>query len=619
MTVGKDEVDYERPGSSGEKKLRCVIALVRHGDRTVKQKLTVKMSGQLPQEASPESDYRTPAELSLVYSILGKHKEFLLSDPAVLCNAQELLLNGKGVIDNLKAKFEVFPTGWSVKIKWGGDLTALGVAQAEACGRYFRKTIYKENVLHMHASLHHDLKVYSSEDRRCRQTAASFAKGMLELSSTALPVVQTSFVRSDNLGRLDDTPFRHSSEVHNCRDALAGLLFEGTEENLVKKLFPVHPGSAAADTLRALLCEHGNFSASFNALKAEVDAFCAALKLVDGSQRLYGKETVVLMSARWKDLAKMLASCTGNFSAVQSSASLAKGRDSCSSIPEESRTPKEAVDIHAEGESSTPERSGNDAPMTPLRGTPVTAVTPDSDLTARLSAIGVVFDSAVYDFRHNLTFLSDYSPKAGSVLKKLRNLVKQLYVVITPCEYGLEAENKAMIGATFIHPLVRKFRWDIRVATGLPLGEEESHLAKYAELYHPKSTMESLGHPVVRTRLYFAHHSHMLAFLNVLRFGVLSGALRLQRSNTDWLDNEVTHLGYMSEIILQLLQEGEVWTLKVLLMSGDDMQSNYGAIPFASAQRDVFEASGQLVEIDALFTAMLDLVSDGRIAGRADD
>ncbi len=84
----------------------------------------------------------------------------------------------------------------------------------------------------------------------------------------------------------------------------------------------------------------------------------------------------------------------------------------------------------------------------------------------------------------------------------------------------------------------------------------------------------------------------------------------MRGENAEWLDNKVVNLGYLSQIVLQLYQNGDEWTLKIRLMPGDELTSQHGSIPFATLQKIIFTASGSLERIDDLFTNMLNIVSD---------
>lgn len=66
-------------------------------------------------------------------------------------------------------------------LKWGGELTKLGEAQAEFLGGRFRNSLYPGDedgggVLRLHSTYRHDLKIYSSDEGRVQTTAAAFTK-----------------------------------------------------------------------------------------------------------------------------------------------------------------------------------------------------------------------------------------------------------------------------------------------------------------------------------------------------------------------------------------------------------------------------------------------------------
>lgn len=72
-------------------------------------------------------------------------------------------------------------------LKWGGVLTRLGRLQAERLGTRFRQSMYRSgrgeilDVLRLHATHRHDLKIYASDEGRVLMTAAAFAKSFLDL------------------------------------------------------------------------------------------------------------------------------------------------------------------------------------------------------------------------------------------------------------------------------------------------------------------------------------------------------------------------------------------------------------------------------------------------------
>ncbi|KAJ0397477.1 hypothetical protein P43SY_006161 [Pythium insidiosum] len=92
-------------------------------------------------------------------------------------------------------------------LKWGGDLTHTGVEQAERLGQRFRQMMYPGGdggLIRLHSTYRHDLKIYTSDEGRVQKTAASFAKGLLELEGDIIPILKCkrdSFAR--RYGRSD--------------------------------------------------------------------------------------------------------------------------------------------------------------------------------------------------------------------------------------------------------------------------------------------------------------------------------------------------------------------------------------------------------------------------------
>ncbi len=77
-------------------------------------------------------------------------------------------------------------------LKWGGELTAHGRAQAEDLGKAFRKLYPGENAytkdenksatgfLRLHSTYRHDLKIYASDEGRVQMTGKTFEINPME-------------------------------------------------------------------------------------------------------------------------------------------------------------------------------------------------------------------------------------------------------------------------------------------------------------------------------------------------------------------------------------------------------------------------------------------------------
>ena len=217
--------------------LRCVIAVVRHGDRTPKQKmkmevrhrlffelfekyggqmkeshLKLKRPGQLQEvldvarkllqdcndldtETLPTKETKTKlAQLKCVLEMYGhfsgiNRKVQLKYQPKgkPRCSSSdedEGCVRGDSQLgDSAVGNETVTKPSLLLILKWGGELTADGKVQAEDLGTAFRKlypggegTKSDAGFLRLHSTYRHDLKIYASDEGRVQMTAAAFTK-----------------------------------------------------------------------------------------------------------------------------------------------------------------------------------------------------------------------------------------------------------------------------------------------------------------------------------------------------------------------------------------------------------------------------------------------------------
>jgi len=128
-------------------------------------------------------------------------------------------------------------------LKFGGVLTPLGRAQAEALGRNFREKMYPPyeedaegglpGLLRLHSTYRHDLKVYSSDEGRVQMSAAAFAKGLLDLETpkvrdgaSALAPILASLVIKD-AKMLDFITNEVADEISAAKQKLYTIMTDG--------------------------------------------------------------------------------------------------------------------------------------------------------------------------------------------------------------------------------------------------------------------------------------------------------------------------------------------------------------------------------------------------------
>lgn len=420
----------------------CIIGLFRHADRTCKQKVSVKFSGDPPSGFALSEDIRSASiHVDLATFVENLDSSLCKSEKSVLENGLRILRMGQ---DELKVKIDRMPSGWILKLKWGGNLTNLGKSDSKNFGFDFL------NSYHVSCS---DLKIYSSTDTRCIETAQYFALGLC--GDVDYPI--RSADGPDGLGSLDDSGFRHSPLVDRMRSEMSAILMSGRkiDELFLRELFPDSHPSSAKSALLEIAQTYRSFADAVLDLCDMVDVFVAE---IDTSQ---------ISFIRWQNLSKSIHRSDGS-------------------------------------------RTFSGALFT----------------TVQISLIGEIFDNVKYDVKHG-TFKS-------ATLDKIHSLVVLLARIVTRSEYGLASGEKSFIGATFLRPLLQKFRFDARLALDILPQDDKAHL-----VHHGRNNVHE---PL--TRLYFGHHSHMVSFVNILR------AHELVKDKT-WI-HQIGNLGYLSQIVISV-------------------------------------------------------------------
>ena len=467
-------------------RLVCAIGVFRHADRTCKEKVSLKFNGDPPSSFKLNEEFRAPDLFHDLALLVETLKCECKSEESVFLIALRLLKSGK---EDLKVKLESLGNigGWVIKLKWGGNLTPLGIDQSREAGSNFSKNM----------SLPCNLKVYSSTDTRCKETASSFVFGMLGREDVSIRADDGP----DGLGSLDESGFSHSPMVQSIRTEVAHILMSGKRitNAFIETLFPEHSeASPGVIALREIGTTYGSFACAVIQLGELVDSLVDELTPTDDSK----------MYSRWQSIYKSIHRQPGNTALHTQSGVLFS--------------------------------------------------------TLQISQIGVIFDNSQYDFQHTIQHLVGHL--VGQLVGQIFSLSQLLTRVVFPCEYGLTLADKYHIGSTFLEPLVRKIRFDIRLSLGIPLGDEIVHMEKHNETTSPD----------LRIRLYFGHHSHMMSFVSVLASG-----------HSD--------LGYLSAIIFKIYLLNKKWRLEIALSSSTGE-------PFVSVLNTIVDTPER---IDDFLTSML--------------
>nr|NP_001285533.1 lethal (1) G0196, isoform M [Drosophila melanogaster]AHN60003.1 lethal (1) G0196, isoform M [Drosophila melanogaster] len=503
--------------------LRCVVAVIRHGDRTPKQKMKVEVRHPKFFEIFEKYDgyklghvkLKRPKQLQEILDIA----RFLLSEIHTKAHAEieekeskleqlknvlEMYGHFSGINRKVQMKYQPKgrPRGSSsddtadqpvepslvLILKWGGELTPAGRIQAEELGRIFRcmypggqgRSDYSGTqglgLLRLHSTFRHDLKIYASDEGRVQMTAAAFAKGLLALEGELTPIL-VQMVKSANTNGLLDNDC-DSSKYQNLAKGRLHELMQNDREFSKEDRELINP------------CNSKSITQALDFVKNPVDCchhvhllirellHIISIKKDDPKTKdaiLYHGETWDLMRCRWEKIEK-------DFS-----------------------TKSKLFDI---------------------------------------SKIPDIYDCIKYDLQHNQHTLQ------YDQAEELYIYAKNLADIVIPQEYGLTPQEKLAIGQGICSPLLRKIKGDLQ----RNIDEVEDEFMNRLNPHYSHGVASPQRH--VRTRLYFTSESHVHSLLTVLRYGGLLNVVTDEqwRRAMDYI-SMVSELNYMSQIVIMLYED----------------------------------------------------------------
>ncbi|XP_041074205.1 inositol hexakisphosphate and diphosphoinositol-pentakisphosphate kinase 2-like isoform X9 [Polyodon spathula] len=506
------------PTTSGTMmELRCVIAIIRHGDRTPKQKMKMEVRNPMFFDLFEKYEgYKTgklklkkPKQLQEVLDIarqllaeLGQHNDCEIEEKKSKLEQLKTVLEMYGHFSGINRKVQLtyLPHGQPktsseeedsrkegpsllLVLKWGGELTPAGRVQAEELGRAFR-CMYPGGqgdyagfpgcgLLRLHSTYRHDLKIYASDEGRVQMTAAAFAKGLLALEGELTPIL-VQMVKSANMNGLLDSD---RDSLSGCQHRVKARLHEimQKDQDFTEEDFDRLSPTGSTSVLNSMKLV-GNPVQTCDRVYALIQSLTSQIRtrLEDPKSadlQLYHSETLELMLQRWSKLERDFR--------------MKSGRYDISKIPD-------------------------------------------------------IYDCIKYDVQHNSSLgLED--------TLELFRLSKALADIIIPQEYGIDKEEKLDIAYTYCLPLIKKIQLDMQRT------HEDESVNKLHPLYS-RGVMSPGRH--VRTRLYFTSESHVHSLLSVFRYGGLLDELNDQqwKRAMDYL-GAVSELNYMTQIVIMIYED----------------------------------------------------------------
>ncbi|CAB9509992.1 hexakisphosphate and diphosphoinositol-pentakisphosphate kinase [Seminavis robusta] len=530
---------------SHDEELRCVIAVVRHGDRTPKQKLKVNMKEPSilkyfhdhTNDCRKELKVKAKAPMTEFLETIRKTMDDLADRPGdkdkVLQNQLRHIrvILERWRIAGMNRKLQLKPkkfkeyvdddgnkktrcTSVQLVFKYGGNLTRLGENQALRLGRRVRRDAYPDvsggGILRLHSTFRHDLKIKTSDEGRVMKTAAAFAKGLLELEGD-LPPILVSLVHKEkgSMHMLDPSGNKEvKMELDECKEKITANLQKDID---VDKATPEEREQLVGP--QELTSLHRALKAIRNPRKTLMQIHRTMGELIDQLEEMLG----------------MMGS--GDEKRIEGGEGL-KGDD-------ENDVALSGVKLY-KGETllELTER---------WRFLYKNLYDSDTDMFD-LSRVPDVHDNVRFDVLHN--------PHLGlsSTLEKLYNLAKPMADCVVPQEYGTTFQEKRSVGVKICKSLLEKITYDLTVARA----DNEVDMRYMINMdYSSDLPINTMGRRV-RTRLYFTSESHLHTMLNVLRFAKDRSAV-LSEQGINIL-NGTNELCYLTQIVMRLFEDNR-WEL----------------------------------------------------------
>jgi len=535
-----------------QEELRCVIAVVRHADRTPKEKLKINTSEPIILKYFRDHSDKPNSIKDLKIKKKSPMKDFLAAVREIISKYEEMenldkkgekikmkFMHMRDVLERwkfsgLNRKLQLKPkkivtdetTGETTVqeiqliLKWGGDLTKLGENQAIQLGQQFRHSIYPDSpgggILRLHSTFRHDLKIKTSDEGRVMKTAAAFAKGLLELEGE-IPPILVSLVHKEkgSMHMLDPSGDKDVKlELDECKEKISMNLQEDidwrdmTEEDRVRLVGPPNITS-----MREALARVRNPRKTL--------------------QSIY--ET---MGTLIKELEDMLH---GSKCGVEEK------------IPEDGDIP------HRESEDADAQLSG----VKLYKGETLLELTErwrfiyerlyDTETdTFDLTRIPDVLDNVRFDVLHNPNLC------LTSTLHKLYSLAKNMADTVVPQEYGTTLAEKRSVGIKVCSSLLEKIRFDLHIART----DNKTDMRYMINMdYSADLPINTMGRRI-RTRLYFTSESHLHTLINVLRFAFNGDSCSGHDCTSPVLSpygmnllNQSKEVCYLTQIVIRLFED----------------------------------------------------------------
>ncbi|XP_068595610.1 inositol hexakisphosphate and diphosphoinositol-pentakisphosphate kinase 2 [Brachionichthys hirsutus] len=531
------------PTTSGSMmELRCVIAIIRHGDRTPKQKMKMEVKHPLFFELfekhggykSGKLKLKKPKQLQEVLDIarlllaeLGQHNDCEIEEKKSKLEQLKTVLEMESSLNdaryghfsgiNRKVQLTYLRNGQPkasseeedskkdgpsllLVLKWGGELTPAGRVQAEELGRAFR-CMYPGGQAGRRRSLGCESPVDFGD------YAGFPGCGLLRLHST----------------------YRHDLKIYASDEGRVQMTAAAFAKGLLAlegELTPILVQMVKSANMNGLLdSDSDSLTDCQQKVKARLHEIMQ--KDQDFTQEDHQKLTPTgspSLENSMKVIQNPVKTCDKVYALIQSLTSQIRKRLEDPKSADLQLYHSETLELMLQRWSKL-----------------------ERDLRMKsgrydISKIPDIYDCIKYDSQHNASLgLED--------TLELFRLSRALADIVIPQEYGISKAEKLDIAQAYCVPLMKKIQLDLQRT------HEDEAVNKLHPLYS-RGVMSPGRH--VRTRLYFTSESHVHSLLSVFRYGGLLDEEKdwQWKQAMDYL-SAVTELNYMTQIVIMLYEDND--------------------------------------------------------------
>uniref|UniRef100_A0A1I7XMS6 Inositol hexakisphosphate and diphosphoinositol-pentakisphosphate kinase n=1 Tax=Heterorhabditis bacteriophora TaxID=37862 RepID=A0A1I7XMS6_HETBA len=171
-------------------------------------------------------------------------------------------------------------------------------------------------------------------------------------------------------------------------------------------------------------------------------------------------------------------------------------------------------------------------------------VNKSGDTEYDISKIPDIYDNIKYDMEHN----PDLCVNNEGEFERMYLCVKNMADIVVPQEYGIRKDNKICVAQRVCTPLLKKIRNDLHRC--IECSEEDESQTRL----DPRAS-QGIATPLrhVRTRLYFTSESHIHTLMNLIRYGGLCTVDDKKWQRAMNFLSGVTEFNYMTQLQLQVV------------------------------------------------------------------